>query len=139
MKNLNELFEKYPKIFSLMLDERGMSCHVPNPWLKTIDSLCKSMQEHIDNNNINNKHLPPIEQIVCEQIKDKFGYFNFYYKKDTGDGYCYGMIKLATTILWDTCELCGSTEKVQNQSNPYWIRRVCWKCEDEYKLTKKDS
>ena len=132
MKNLDELYEKYPKIFSLMSDQNHwINSHVPETWLQTIDWLCNSIQSHINNRNENNKHLPQIPQLICTQIKDKFGGLRFYY--GGGDKECDGMISLAETILWDTCEHCGSHDNVQNEDS-HWIRRVCQKC---YNKTKK--
>jgi len=128
MKNLNDLIEKYPKIFELMKDPfYRVSSGVPDSWLQVLDWLCHSIQSYIDNNNNNNPHLPKIPQLKCEQVKDKFGGLRFYYYG--GDDVCDGMVRMAETILWDTCEYCGSHEDMQTREG--WIRRLCKKCYDE--------
>ena len=125
MKTLEDLFKKYPKIFT----EETINSHVPPSWIQTIDWLCNSIQGHINNINENNTHLSPVPQLICDQIKDKFGRLRFYYHG--GDDKCEGMIILAETILLDTCEYCGSHENVKMENNRYWLRRVCEKCYNE--------
>lgn len=125
IKTFQELIDKYPKIFSLMGDPYyRVSSGFPDNWLQTLDWMCESIQEHIDNINIHNKHLPPVEQLVCKQVKDKFGELRFYF--NGGDKECEGMVKMAETILWNTCELCGDHENLHTTTG--WIRRVCDNC-----------
>ena len=125
MKNLDELFKKYPRIFKLMEDPYyRVSSEVPNTWLQTLDWMCGAIEGHIDNINIHNKHLEPITQLVCEQIKEKFGELRFYYSG--GDKVCDGIVQLAEYILWETCESCGSHEDLITTKN--WISRKCKKC-----------
>lgn len=124
---LNDIIKKYPKIFQLMNNPMyRISSDVPESWLETIDLLCESIQNYIDKHNEINKHLSPINQLICTQVKEKFGILNFYHTD--GNDVCDGMIRMATTILLHTCEYCGSHKNVGRENNPYWIRYVCEDC-----------
>lgn len=125
IKSIQDLYEKYPKIFYLM--KKGyyaISSGVFNTWLQTLDWLCGTIQERIDNRLENNKHLDPIPQVVCQQVKEKFGGLRFYYSG--GDKEITGMIDMAEHILWETCENCGSHENITTTEG--WIARICNKC-----------
>ncbi len=135
MKELEELFEKYPKIFELMKDSYySISSGVPNAWLQTLDWMCGAIQQHIDNRNEHNKHLEPINQLICEQIKDKYGGLRFYYYG--GDEVCKGIVDMAEYILWETCENCGTHDNIITTKG--WISRICEGCKDGHEKDKKD-
>jgi len=125
MKTIEELFEKYPKIFEKMKDPYySISSGVPNTWLQTLDWMCESIQNHIDNRLEYNKHLEPIPQAVCDQVKEKFGGLRFYYHG--GDDEIEGMVNMAETILWNTCQNCGSHDDIETTKG--WITRLCKNC-----------
>lgn len=46
-----------------------------------------------------------IEQVVAQQVKEKFGKLQFY--STGGDSYIDGMIEMAESISTTTCETCG--------------------------------
>ena len=127
MKYLGDLYEKYPKIFVQMKEGFfAISSGVPDTWIQTLDWMCGAIQGYIDNINENNPHLPPVPQLVCDQVKDKYGELRFYYHG--GDDKCDGMVDLAEYILWETCEKCGSHENITTTDG--WITRLCDKCKE---------
>lgn len=119
VESFNELIEKYPKIFQLMKDPYyRISSEVPNGWIRTIDIMCNCIQNRIDNSN------GEIHQLVCEQIKEKYGALAFYYYG--GDAECEGMIDLITDILWDKCIDCGKEDNLGTTQG--YIMRICKDC-----------
>lgn len=130
LETIEDLFEKHPRIFKLMEDPYySISSDLPPAWLKTVDSLCGCIQEYIDNINQNNKHLDPVDQVVCEQVKEKFGGLRFYYHG--GDKKCDGMVEMTEYLTWNICQNCGSDEDVQTTEG--WIFRLCKNCMNERK------
>lgn len=134
METIEELYKKYPKIFKLMDNSYySISSGVPDTWLQTLDWLCGSIQDYIDNcTKYRNGEKITTPQVVCEQVKEKFGGLRFYYSG--GDDEVEGMVKLAETIIWNTCQSCGNHEQLETTKG--WISRICKTCknkEDEYK------
>ena len=119
-----ELYQKYQKIFSLMSDPfYSISSDIPTGWMKTIDLLCESIQNYIDNINNNNKHLPQVEQLVVQQIKEKFASLRMY--TSGGDKQIEGMISFVETICEHTCQDCGKDGKLIKSS--WWVV-LCDEC-----------
>lgn len=58
------------------------------------------------------------------QIKEKFGGLRFYYAG--GDDYIDGMVDMAESMSYDTCETCGTTNNVGSTQG--WIYTVCQPC-----------
>jgi hypothetical protein len=123
-----EMHEKYPKIFSGPYD--GFS--VGPGWYQIIRSLCGNIQSHIDHRNCareklleNNPWNHPIpehcEQVVAEQVKEKFGGLRFYYSG--GDDVVNGMVNLAESWASHTCESCG--DPGTNKSIRGWLTTLC--------------
>jgi len=126
-KSLNDLIEKYPKIFKLM--EEGyyrISSDIPSIWVPIIDILCKSIQSRIDNVTIydveDKHHHPP--QLECEQIKEKYGELRFDARG--GDDQMEGMIEMAVDMCWDICTECGTHENLG--TTQVWVERLCKTC-----------
>jgi hypothetical protein len=135
-----ELCKKYPLIFQ---DRRssemetamcwGFDCG--DGWYNIIECLCRSVQNYIDNNNnsikrllASNKHnliIPdPIEQVVAQQVKEKFAGLRFYYYG--GDDITDGMVQVAECLSEVTCEECGAPGTHNMEG---WMRTLC----DEHK------
>lgn len=119
----------FPKMFS---QPYGGFC-VGEGWWQIIESLCSSIQGHIDwNNDTRNrllesnpyKHTIPeeIPQVVVHQIKEKFGGLRFYY--EGGDNAIHGMVRMAESWASNTCEVCG--DKGTSRSGG-WIKTLCEK------------
>lgn len=123
MKNINEIIDKYPKIFKDYEGNPGrVNWECPTGWLKVLDWLCGSIQSYINNINENNTHLKPIPQVECQQVKEKFAGLRFYYSG--GDDSIEGMVDMAEHICWDTCQNCGSNENVERVGEG-WLTTLC--------------
>lgn len=123
-----EMLEKYPKIFSQPFG----GFEIGEGWYQIIRSLCENIQSRINSvecyrnylilKNPHNIPLPePIEQVVVEQIKEKFGGLRFYYTG--GDEKIDGMVDMATSWAEHTCEECGSPGV--NRAIRGWLTTLC--------------
>lgn len=122
-----KLCSKYPKIFNAVEQYPlspfplfGFECD--NGWYLLLDQLFGCIQGYIDNND----HLN-IRQVVATQVKEKFGTLRFYY--NGGDNLIEGMVWLAYRLSGVTCEHCGTTDNV-TQNTEGWISTLCDKCRD---------
>lgn len=124
-----KLRDRHPEIFS-----KGTYPECGDGWYGIIDSLCYGIQNHIRSREISrswaerNKRegratIPIsdlIEQVVVEQIKEKFGTLRFYYSG--GDDTVHGMATMAEIMSSGICEDCGNRAEVRNGS---WVRTLC--------------
>lgn len=106
----NALCEKYPKIFVKRNSPMTETCMCwgfccGDGWYDILDSLCSQIQNHIDWQNKNHEKHPVVEQVVAEQVKEKFGGLRFYYQG--GDDKISGMVRMAESWASHTCETCG--------------------------------
>lgn len=108
--------ETYPKMFN---QPYGGFC-VGAGWWPIIESLCANIQNHIDWWNKNRETRPVVEQVVVQQIKEKFGGLRFYY--DGGDDRIRGMVSMAESWAARTCEECGKPGKSRSGG---WIKTLC--------------
>lgn len=63
-----------------------------------------------------------IPQVVAEQVKEKFGGLRFYYYG--GDEYIEGLVAMAESMSYVTCEVCGSSGNRTNNGYGY-ISTLC--------------
>lgn len=61
------------------------------------------------------------QQVVADQVKEKFGTLRFYYSG--GDEYVYGIIRMAEAMTAHTCEVCGAPGQAESVSG--WVKTVC--------------
>lgn len=139
-----KLYQKYPKMFGqkdLPASETNMCWGIDTDdgWFNIIDTLCGSIQHHIDWQNCEGrfesmkKHRQPeadgtwnkVHQVEASQIKEKFGGLRFYYTG--GDEHISGLVSFAETISLRTCEMCGSPGR---QTKKGWVRTLCKPCAD---------
>lgn len=129
-----QLCKKYPLIFKNRHGDmkETLMCwgfDVGDGWYQILDSLCGQIQHYIDWNNENfekgYKQYKQVPQVVAVQIKEKFGGLRFYY--DGGDDHISGMVRMAESWAYHTCEECGAVGKMRNGG---WIRTLC----DEHEL-----
>ena len=124
------LRSRYPKIFKPSefndepLDTWGFECG-PG-WFELIDTLCNSIQHHID---LRLKNVSKLEeqqqlQVVAQQVKEKFGGLRFY--ATGGDDITNAYIDLAESLSMKICESCGNAGKRQSVSG--WIHTACDPC-----------
>ena len=118
-----ELVEKYPKFFDYLKEYKGdmilpmqFGIECGNGWYWLLDNLMDSIQGYIDGNGK--------PQVQAAQIKEKFGGLRFYYAG--GDDHIHGMIDMAESMSYDTCETCGTTNNVGSTQG--WIYTVCQPC-----------
>ena len=141
-----KLLKKYPKIFpisggnsndevkrSSLIASYGIDCG--DGWYTIIDTLCGSMQSHIDA-KIEGLDKEDTEhyQVVAEQVKEKYGTLRFYHYN--GDEYISGMIRMAESMSSKICEDCGSKSEVVTKG---WIRNLCMNCNNKSKVYKKEN
>ena len=117
------MHERFPKMFA---EPYGGFAIGPG-WWPILESLCEGIQSHIDWWNKNREDRPVVEQVVVEQIKEKFGGLRFYYQG--GDDTIQGMVRMAEAWAAKHCEECG--EPAQRRSGG-WIRTLCDKHEEEH-------
>jgi hypothetical protein len=110
------MLEKYPAMFSQPYG--GFA--VGEGWWPIIESLCANIQSHTDWWNTNRKERPVVEQVVVEQIKEKFGGLRFYY--EGGDDQISGMVRMAEAWASHSCEECGAPGTLGGEG---WIRTLC--------------
>ena len=125
-----KLCEKYPKIFKNRNGSMQETCMCwgfshDDGWYDIIDSLCASIQNHINNKRYQFREMSQEDfdeehQVVAAQVKEKFGGLRFYV--DGGDDWVYGAISMAESISYRTCEVCGAPGKTRGTG---WIRTTC--------------
>lgn len=108
--------EKYPKMFA---GKYGGFAVGPG-WWPIIESLCANIQSHTDWWNTNRENRPVVEQVVVEQIKEKFGGLRFYYQG--GDDQISGMVRMAEAWAGHSCEECGAPGTLGGKG---WIKTLC--------------
>ena len=108
--------ETYPKMFA----EPYGGFAVGAGWWPIIESLCANIQSHTDWWNKNRETRPVVEQVVVEQIKEKFGGLRFYYTG--GDDQISGMVRMAEAWADRSCEECGAPGTAGGKG---WIRTLC--------------
>lgn len=136
------LFEKYPDIFqqkdlpmtqSLMCF--GFECG--DGWFDLIDTLCRNIKHHVDYNNEDvdrfkdKEERPPwapTEYISVQavQVKEKYGGLRFYV--NGYNDYVRGLISMAESMSYRTCEECGNPGKPNERG---WIITLCEPCREE--------
>jgi len=125
-----KLCEKYPKIFKNRNGSMQETCMCwgfshDDGWYDIVDSLCASIQNHINNKRYQFREMSQEDfdeehQIVAAQVKEKFGGLRFYI--DGGDDWVYGAISMAESMSYRTCEVCGAPGKTRGTG---WIRTTC--------------
>ena len=125
-----KLCEKYPKIFKNRNGSMQETCMCwgfshGDGWYDIIDSLCASIQNHINNKRYQFREMSQEDfdeehQVVAAQVKEKFGGLRFYV--DGGDDWVYGAISMAESMSYRTCEVCGAPGKTRGTG---WIRTTC--------------
>lgn len=113
---LEDLFNKYPKIFNKNYEYKINWYSIPDTWIELVDNLCETIQQYIDHNDV--------QQVECTTLKEKFGSLRFYYTG--GDDYVSGMVWFAENLSTKLCIECKSTKNVQPTKG--WISYLCEDC-----------
>jgi hypothetical protein len=119
------LIKKYPNLYTGIGEQEpftlfGFECS--DGWFRIILWLSESIQNHIDSHNnwaAKSPATKPIEQVKVVQVKEKFAGLRFYY--GGGDDVIRGMVALAETIAYNTCEATGATDGV-GRNVKGWIK-----------------
>lgn len=105
--------KSYPKMYS----GKYGGFAVGKGWYPIIERLSASIQQHIE---FKNRNEQVVEQVVVEQIKEKFGGLRFYYQG--GDEYIHGLVSMAESWAGIACEECGGIGKRRGGG---WVRTLC--------------
>lgn len=73
------------------------------------------------------KEIEGCNQVVAEQVKEKFGSLRFYYRG--GDEFISGVTCFAEALSETTCEFCGSPATIINMKS--WYNCICEKCKEK--------
>ena len=138
MRNeLDELLcSRYPKIFVNRHADMtttamcwGFDCG--DGWFDILNQLCVNIQEHIDWRNSTRERLlqdnphkikipDEVQQVVADQVKEKFGTLRFY--TTGGDDVTRGMERMAESMSAVICEDCGNKGEWRRGG---WFRTLC--------------
>ena len=127
------LVQKYPKIFRDRHKSMQETCMCwgfahGDGWFEIIDAACADIQNHVDwkrrqHPEMTDEEFDAQHQVIAAQVKEKFGGLRFYV--DNSDDYTRGVIAMAESMSYRTCEYCGSPGK---QTGKGWIKTVCESC-----------
>ena len=92
-------------------------------WYNLLATAMKMIQSYID---MSKRLGDEVEQVVFEQVKEKFGMLTIYYRG--GDDYIDGIFRMAQMMSACTCEVCGNSGYA-NKSG--WIKTLCDKHHEE--------
>lgn len=134
-----KLVRKYPKIFAqrhLPPSQTAMcwGFDCGDGWYDLLDTLCETIQDHIDWSNCDGRHEDArkwrepeadgtwvrVPQLEAAQVKEKFGGLRFY--TNGGDDFTRGAINFAELLSLRVCETCGAPGRPQKGG---WIRTLC--------------
>jgi hypothetical protein len=103
----------------------GIECG--NGWYDLINSICQiveSLNKNIkDRNRLIAGNNKKIIDFKFDQIKEKFGGLRAYYSG--GNDYIRGLVTMAETMSYKTCEVCGNKGKPNKGG---WISTLCDSC-----------
>lgn len=122
-------YEKYPELFSNKDKTPMESCMVwgiecGDGWYNILDSLCYMIKQHEENIQDRKNHYPDEKveyfPVKFDQVKEKYGGLRVYFSG--GDDYVEGLVSMAESISYKTCEVCGSPGKPNDGG---WISTLC--------------
>lgn len=128
--NNDYFFEKYPSLFSHAKKEKafycGASCGMG--WKDLIDQCFNLVIKHVEVTNLYAKSEEDKLDVKILQLKSKFASLRIYI--NGGDEYIKGVISMAETVSYSTCEHCGTNQNVSQNRNG-WIQTLCQECRKE--------
>lgn len=126
------LDERLCAAFPAIMAERNLSAtqtamcwgfDVGDGWYDILYTAMHLVQSHID---IKNRADVTVEQVVFEQVKEKFGTLRIYSRG--GDAFTDGVLSMAEAMSGCTCETCGD---VGYATSSGWIKTLCKKHHEE--------
>lgn len=121
--------ERMEKSYPKMFQGKYGGFAVGKGWYPILETLCSNIQSRIDWANEQKEKYSRgdgCEQVVVEQIKEKFGGLRFYYQG--GDDQIHGMVRMAEAWASVACEECGG---IGTRRSGGWVRTLCDKHEAE--------
>jgi hypothetical protein len=124
---IDELKKKYPEFYKNL-----EFIEFEDGWFDLVSKCCWLIKQHINNKKYQNNSI----DFHWTQQKSKFGGMRLYF--DGGDDYIAGVIDMAESISYSTCQSCG--EKGFLCRNLNWLEVFCEKCriKNNYEIYKKD-
>ena len=132
----NQLFEKYPDLFSnkdkdIMSSCMGWGIEAGNGWYDIISSVCWMIKQHEDNIKWQTEYKQKTEPdyqsdyfpVKFDQVKEKYGGLRLYFSG--GDEYVEGLVSMGEAMSYKICEVCGNKGK-SNEGG--WISTLCDGC-----------
>ena len=132
----NQLFEKYPDLFSnkdkdIMSSCMRWGCDCGDGWHQIILSVCWKIKQHEENIFWKTKYKQKTEPdyqsnyfpVKFDQIKEKYGGLRMYFSG--GDDYINGLVSMAEAMSYKICEVCGNKGEC-NKSG--WFTTLCEGC-----------
>lgn len=124
-KSLDKLLEKYPEIFRGTTTRDGTKIdfyfECDDGWYDIIDVLCACIKNE---NEIcaarANREGEEFVPVIAAQVKEKFGGLRFYVYGH--DDRISGMIKMAESMSYRTCEVCGKPGQLRSYA---WVKTHC--------------
>lgn len=122
----NELFEKYPNLFSnkdkgIMQSCMSWGIECDDGWYDIIRSVCWQISQHEKNIQEGfSRKKEEYQPVKFDQIKEKFGGLRIYFSG--GDEFVEGIVNMAEEISYKICEVCGNKGKPNEQG---WIKTCC--------------
>lgn len=132
----NQLFEKYPDLFSnkdkdIMHSCMGWGIEAGNGWYDIISSICWMIKQHENNvkwqTEYKQKTDPDYQSdyfpVKFDQIKEKYGGLRMYFSG--GDEYVEGLVSMGEAMSYKICEICGNKGEPNKGG---WISTLCDGC-----------
>src|SRR5574343_2081161 len=98
---VDQLTSKYPKLLRNMYGDPRKTClafgiECGDGWYKILDDLCKAIQAAVDYKN--RRGEDPNNDVIVDQIKEKFGGLRFYYSG--GDDVIFKLVEEAEILAY---------------------------------------
>jgi len=146
----NQLYEKYPNLFSNKDKGIKASCmawgiECNNGWYELLSSVCWRISQYEKNIEDHKKYLakqnkdiqqdfgikiegdePEYFPVKFDQVKEKYGGLRIYFSG--GDDYVEGVIGMAEEYSYKICEVCGNAGKTNKVG---WITTLCDNCRNK--------
>ena len=132
----NQLFEKYPDLFSnkdkdIMSSCMGWGIEAGNGWYDIISSICWMIKQHEDNVKWQTEYKQKTEpdyqsdyfSVKFDQVKEKYGGLRMYFSG--GDEYVEGLVSMGEAMSYKICEICGNKGEPNKGG---WISTLCDGC-----------
>lgn len=121
-KSWNSLYETYPDLFenrnkTPMQSPMSFGIECGLGWYEILSNVCWMIKQHENNKRWRKEYLekndperlsqePEYFPVKFDQVKEKYGGLRLYFSG--GDDYVEGLVSMAESISYKTCEICGN-------------------------------